>query len=235
VNLTRQRVAPLAGLILALGAPILATATGSRAVLGVDDGVSAVLINEAFMWALTLVVLAIVLIGERRPLSSIGLVRPTSAAIQTGAGLAMVLLVLAAVAGAILQAFGPTTDSGGQEMMVLALPLWLQLFAAVSAGFTEEILFRGYAIERLTDLTGRRWLGALLPVLVFGAVHAPFWGIGHALVAGLTGLWLTLVYLARRNLWINITAHALLDGLVFLASYLATHHVPTPAWLNPLI
>jgi len=229
VSVARPRLASLAGLGLALGAPIVATLAASGSLPGTDDAVTAVLINEAFMWGLTLVVLAIMLFGERRPLASIGLVRPTSAALQTGAGLAMILLVLATIAGAIVQALGPPTEAGGPEMMVLGLPLWLQLFAAVSAGFTEEILFRGYAIERLTELTGRRWLGALLPVIVFGAVHAPFWGLGHALVAGLTGLWLTLAYLLRRNLWINITAHAGLDALVFIATYLAALHIPTPA------
>ncbi len=51
---------------------------------------------------------------------------------------------------------------------------------------------------------------------MFGAVHAPFWGLGHALVAGLSGLWLTLIFLWRRNLWTNIAAHVFLDGLVFV-------------------
>jgi len=99
--------------------------------------------------------------------------------------------------------------------MVIAMPIWLQLFVALSAGFTEETLFRGYAIERMTELTRNRWLGALIPVFVFGAVHAPFWGIGHAVVAGATGLWLTLIYLRTRNLWTVIIAHALLDGIAF--------------------
>ena len=73
----------------------------------------------------------------------------------------------------------------------------------------------GYAIERVTELTGSRWLGAAIPVLVFGAVHAPFWGIGHAVVAGASGLWLTLIYLKTRNLWTAVVAHALLDGIAF--------------------
>jgi membrane protease YdiL (CAAX protease family) len=69
----------------------------------------------------------------------------------------------------------------------------------------------------MTELTRSRWLGAIVPIFIFGAVHAPFWGIAHAIVAGMSGLWLTLLYLWRRTLWANITAHALLDGLVFIA------------------
>ena len=102
--------------------------------------------------------------------------------------------------------------------MVLGLPIWLQLAVALSAGFAEEVLFRGYAVERLTELTGRRWAGAAIPIIIFGAAHIPFWGLAHGLVAGMTGLWLTLLYLWRRNLWSNITAHALLDASVFIAA-----------------
>jgi membrane protease YdiL (CAAX protease family) len=213
----RRRLASLTGLVFALGIPVATTLFTTGDIPTNADGVAAVLLNEAFMWTLTLAVLAIVLFWERRPLASIGLGRPTWNALQFGAGLAMALLVLAVTAGAVAQALGGLSEPGNSEAMVMALPLWVQLFAAVSAGFTEEILFRGYAIERVTELTGRRWLGAALPVFVFGAVHAPFWGVAHALVAGLTGLWLTLAYLWRRNLWTNIAAHALLDVLVFVA------------------
>jgi membrane protease YdiL (CAAX protease family) len=106
----------------------------------------------------------------------------------------------------------------GPAEMVLGLPIWLQMLIALSAGFTEEVLFRGYAIERTTELTRSRWLGAILPMIVFGAAHIPFWGVVHGLLAGLIGVWLTLLYLWRRDLWTNITAHALWDALILLAA-----------------
>ena len=79
-----------------------------------------------------------------RPLPSIGLVRPTAVAFQTGAAATVPLLALAAIAGALVEAFGPKIETDTQETLVLGLPLWLQLFAGASAGFTEEVLFRGY-------------------------------------------------------------------------------------------
>jgi len=171
------------------------------------------------MWSLTLIVFAVILFGERRKLSSIGLGIPSWPAIRTGILMTVLLLVLAMAAGAVVQAVGGLSQSAGaQTGLVLGLPIWLQLFVALSAGATEEVLFRGYAIERMTELTGSRWLGAIVPIFVFGALHAPFWGVGHAIVAGMSGLWLTLIYLWRRNLWTNITAHALLDALVFVSA-----------------
>ncbi len=222
---TRRRwLAPIVGLVLALGIPsatIFLTRGDKQASIDAMQSTPLMLVNEAFMWTLTLAVLAIVLFWERRPLASIGLVRPTAAAFQIGAVLTIGLLVLAAGSGGILEALGLSMGTDEQARAIAGMPIWLQLVVAISAGFTEEILFRGYSIERLTDLTGRRWLGAALTIVIFGAVHIPFWGVGHALVAGLSGLWLALIYLWRRNLWTNITAHALLDTLAFIGSDLA--------------
>jgi membrane protease YdiL (CAAX protease family) len=220
----RRRLASLAGLFFALVVPAVTTALPGNGNPPAGIAVQAILINEVFMWGLTLIVLALMLFWERRPFASIGLVRPTTTAFQTGAAVTVPLLALAAIAGTIIQAFGPKIETDAQAALVVGLPLWLQLVAALSAGFTEEVLFRGYSIERVTELTGRRWLGAAIPVVVFGAVHMPFWGVGHALVAGLTGLWLTLIYLWRHNLWINITAHALLDTLAFIGTDIAATH-----------
>jgi membrane protease YdiL (CAAX protease family) len=214
----RRRLASLAGLFVALVVPAVLGSLGSGANPASDQSVPLVIVNELVMWGLTAIVLAIVLLWERRPLASIGLVRPTALSLQYGAALTVAILALAMAAGAIAEAFGPKLDSGAQDALITSLPLWLQFLVVVSAGFTEEILFRGYAIERLTELTGRRWLAAALTIVIFGALHAPFWGIAHAVVAGFTGLWLTLAYLWRRDLWTNITAHALFDGLLFVVA-----------------
>jgi membrane protease YdiL (CAAX protease family) len=217
----RRRAAAITGLVIALVVPALVTAFPVIPLGQDDNSTGAVLLNEVGTWALALSLLAIVLFWEKRPLASIGLGRPTRAAILFGAKIVLGLVVLALVAGIAVQSTGLPMPQEPEEM-VISLPLWLQLLVAASAGFTEEVLFRGYAIERMTELTGSRWIGAILPIVVFGAAHAPFWGVGHAIVAGLTGLWLTLLYLWRRNLWTNITAHALLDGLVFVVVDLAT-------------
>lgn len=214
------RLGTLIGLFIALIVPALLAAAPGPVLSSNMNAATAVLLNEVAVWAMTLAVLAIVLFWERRPLTSIGLGRPTWPAIRMGILVVFGLLVLAGAAALAVQSAGMPMPEGPAEM-VLGLPIAIQLFVAVSAGFTEEVLFRGYAIERLTELTRNRWLGALLPILVFGAVHAPFWGWTHALVAGLSGLWLTLVYLWRRNLWTNITAHMLLDGLALIAADVA--------------
>ncbi len=214
--LHRRWIAPLAGLFFALMVPAILTA-GAPGDTPVAIGTWGIVLNEAVMWALTAIVLAVTLLWEKRPLQSIGLGRPTWAAIRNGIGVAGLLVVLAMAGAAIIDRLGVPTSDKGQGEMVMGMPIALQALVVLTAGFSEEILFRGYAVTRFTELTGSRWWGAIIPVVAFGAVHAPFWGVGHALVAGLSGLWLTLIFLWRRNLWTNITAHVVLDALVFVA------------------
>jgi membrane protease YdiL (CAAX protease family) len=77
----------------------------------------------------------------------------------------------------------------------------------------EELLYRGYAIERLSMLTGTRWLAAAISIAAFGLAHIPAWGTGFALAADLPfGIVMTLFYLWRRDLLANILAHS--TGLV---------------------
>jgi membrane protease YdiL (CAAX protease family) len=209
------RLAVLSGLFVSLILPAILSAGAPGELPSGLRANDEILINEAVIWAMAL-------FWERLPLSSIGFRRPSWGAFFAGAAVTGGLMAVALAAAGLIAAAGFPIDNQDQENLVIGLPIWLQVLVVISAGITEEILFRGYPIERITALTGRRWLGALLPVIVFGAVHAPFWGVAHAVVAGFEGLLLTAVYVWRRNLWINITAHALLDGLVFVALDIAT-------------
>ena len=219
----RRRRASLTGLALALVLPAVLSVGAPGEMPADTSATQSIIINEVAIWTLTLAVMGVVLFWERRSLSSIGLRRPFWPAIGMGVALTGGLMALAMVTAAIVQLAGfGGGDDEGQAQIIMSLPFWLQPVVVLSAGFTEEVLFRGYAIERMTELTGNRWLGAIVPIFIFGAIHAPFWGVGHAVVAGMTGVWLTLIYMWRRNLWTNITAHALLDGLVFFAMDVAT-------------
>jgi membrane protease YdiL (CAAX protease family) len=93
---------------------------------------------------------------------------------------------------------------------------WLAI-SVVRAGVSEEVLFRGYPIERLRELSGSRALASLLPLLLFPLAHVGPWGWAHMLVAGIGGAALTLLYLWRRNVWANILAHCIVDGVAAFA------------------
>ncbi len=91
------------------------------------------------------------------------------------------------------------------------------------AAFIEEMVFRGYLLNRLMDLLGRKRTGIVLALLV----HAALFGLGHTyqdltgvLDTALAGLLIGFLYLRfRRNLWLPILVHGVIDTTGFLLIY----------------
>ena len=101
--------------------------------------------------------------------------------------------------------------------------MWYLIIAVVIGGTVEEILYRGYAVERLASLTGSYWISSLVSVLVFGLAHVPPWGWGPALTTVLSGGVLTLFYVWTKDLNANILAHVTTDFVgIVLTPLLAT-------------
>lgn len=96
--------------------------------------------------------------------------------------------------------------------------------AWTSAAFAEEMIFRGYLMNRIADLVGRDakgWAVALVASsAVFGSAHY-YQGVTGMLNAGTLGILIGLVYLAfRRQLAAAILCHGAIDSLFFLMVYL---------------
>ena len=105
---------------------------------------------------------------------------------------------------------------------VRLLPAWVLVPAWVTGSFTEEVLFRSYPIERLTQLTGRRWLASLITIVAFTVLHLFGWDWIHVLTVVLpAGVMLTLFYLWRRNLALNVMIHAIMNAPLLLLPLLA--------------
>lgn len=92
--------------------------------------------------------------------------------------------------------------------------VWFML--VTRAAVAEETLFRGYPIERLLEVTRSRFAAGAISWSAFTITHLSGWGWAQLLVAGTGGLILTALYLWRRNLAANITAHWIADGTGFL-------------------
>lgn len=182
--------------------------------LAPGDGIAAQWARESVFWAMTAVLLLFVLRVERRPLSSLGRWKPDSRATAWA-----IVGAVAAVAGmAILYlAVFPALGVGEEEQLgtLQSLPTGLLVGIVARAGVFEELLYRGFAIERVTELTGRRWLAVLASLLLFTFAHLDSWGWQHLLVAFWGGAVLTAVYCVRRNLAAAILAHWLIDAVGF--------------------
>jgi membrane protease YdiL (CAAX protease family) len=92
----------------------------------------------------------------------------------------------------------------------------------LTGGFAEEMIFRGFVLNRLEALLPRGARGSVVAVLlqafVFGAAHVFNRGLFGLLVLGTVGAVLGTFYLVfGRNLWPTILAHGLGNTLGMLA------------------
>jgi membrane protease YdiL (CAAX protease family) len=88
------------------------------------------------------------------------------------------------------------------------------------AAFGEEMVYRGYLMNRVADLLNRTptaWIVSLVAVhSAFGLAHA-YQGMTGAIDEGLMGLLLGLIYLRTgRNLAVPIIAHGVSDTIDFV-------------------
>jgi membrane protease YdiL (CAAX protease family) len=196
----------LAGLAIALGGIALLVSPAHR-LLGPAERLRTRVLDQLALWSLLGGVLAVTFLWEERGFASLGL-RPFHAgSLAWGIALALFLGRVAYPATLwLLRALRlPAFESGFAT--VLAWPLWLRVFAVVTAGVVEEALFRGYAIERLALFTGDVFSAALLTLAAFALVHWPLWGAGPVISFFFTGGVLTAFFVWRADLLANIVAH----------------------------
>ncbi len=103
------------------------------------------------------------------------------------------------------------------------------LFLAIAvsllyAGLAEELIYRGFLLNRLIALIGNQsyavTVGVLVSSVVFGLAHS-YQGIVGILTSGTIGLILAIVYLEfKKNLWIVIITHAIIDIVAAILIYL---------------
>ncbi len=172
--------------------------------------------REGIFWILTGILVAYILLGEKRTLTSIGWRRPTWRTVASGSVGALAMIAgMAFIYVAVFPALGvPTNES--QATAVKSLPFLFRVFLVTRAAVFEEIYYRGFMIERLDELTRRRWLASFISLAAFTAAHLESWGWAHLIVAAFGGAVLTGLYLVRRDLGANMLAHFMTDGVGFL-------------------
>jgi hypothetical protein len=106
-------------------------------------------------------------------------------------------------------------SGGGAESVVQALPraplvqaTWVAF--ALSAGFCEEVVYRGYLRRQLAAFTRRADAGILLQGVLFGVAHLDQ-GPGKATLAASYGILLGALAWWRRSLLPGILCHVAVD------------------------
>jgi uncharacterized protein len=147
------------------------------------------------------------------------------AAIGLAAGVAMEALELFVTQPLLVKVTGHYPDLSDFSELAGNLKLLLLLIALawVMAAFGEEMVWRGYVMNRVADLLGRTaagWAVNLVVVSVaFGAAHA-YQGITGVVENTIAAALLGLLYLkSGRNLLVPIVAHGVTDTIDFLIIY----------------
>lgn len=205
--------ATIVGLILAMGLPSLFAFLKH----GDKSGPIEQWPHLAKTWGACLAVLAVLLLWEQRTLASIGIVPGNYLAWLIGAALGLTILTTSVISVIQASKGGKAAlpeDSAEGLNRLLATPAWFRWAVVITAGITEEIMFRGYPIERLYELTGSLWIAALVPLTVFTLAHLGGWSWGHLVGVLFGGGLLTGLYLWQRDLVACMIAHVLIDSLI---------------------
>jgi membrane protease YdiL (CAAX protease family) len=133
---------------------------------------------------------------------------------------ALILVLAAAAAGLVspdkLEAARRNVDilkpHGAIESVV-----WV--FLSITAGFCEEVMFRGYLQKQFTAWTRSELAALLLQALIFGAAHS-YQGARLAFVVTVYGMLFGVLAVLRRSLRPGMMAHAMQDTLSGLAGNL---------------
>jgi membrane protease YdiL (CAAX protease family) len=116
----------------------------------------------------------------------------------------------------IVSALGSEGWGSAQEILPntrLELAVWMLL--SLSAGVSEEIVFRGYLHLKLRALTGLRALGILGQAVLFGASHG-YQGWKNIVLITVLGMIYGVAVWMRKGLRANVIAHTSMDiGGVF--------------------
>lgn len=162
-------------------------------------------------WLAVAVLLVFILAVERRGLESISLRRPSSKDIQWAC---LFWAISTVVSGGLHQLLPPPPSTGLDTVLQLSLPVIVALI--LTTAITEEILFRGYSIERLRELTGQLSLAVAISFGLFVLPHVVFFGPQWLLYHGLGVVLLYVLYLWRRNLWACMMMHLLGNALLLI-------------------
>lgn len=199
------------------------SADGDRSVINATIGqwtpvillVNHGLLFGILMWFIKLDGLSLRDIGWTKPASNL-----------RGIGLEVMIGVAAGIVFYILhqyvwQSFVTWLAGGAPTFRMAAnsAPLGENVLISVSAGivlggFVEEQLYRGYVLSRFTERMSLPV--AIVPMLFFFMLLHFGLGWTGMLVAGLTGLMLTLLFIWRRSIYAVVIAHALINTMVLI-------------------
>lgn len=117
----------------------------------------------------------------------------------------------AGVLGDVKDKFGPLIPNNGRELLLF-------MFVSMTAGFCEEIIFRGYLQRQFAALTRSEGAAVALQAIIFGLGHG-YQGTARMVLIAVYGAMFGLLALWRKSLRPGMFSHAWQDALSGIAMY----------------
>jgi uncharacterized protein len=203
--------ATLVGLGVALFFPLLTNLVVTQ-LLGLTPSRALIATGLVIHWATFALLLVIVLRWEREPLQSIGWRSPRWSTLLLGV---VAGVIIAIVSGFLSQRLRLRSDTRFLALLQ-SLPLVVRVLLVITAGVYEETLYRGYALERLSRYFGGKWIAAAITLALFTVAHASAVGAAQLAPIMIVAALVTLLYLWRRDLLLNMVAHSTIDAIGLL-------------------
>jgi membrane protease YdiL (CAAX protease family) len=183
------------------------------------------------VYALVFVLISIII--RRRGLKGIGLVRPKSWTFTLVLGIVggcmyqfLSLYAIEPLIGRITGSLPDLSHFAAIKGNIKFFLTWLAITWTVAA-FGEEIIYRGYMMNRTADFfksSKSRWvIGLLFSSILFGTIHY-YQELSGMLSTGISGLFFGAYFLASgRNLWASILAHGVSNSIGFILIFLGRY------------
>lgn len=172
---------------------------------------------------------ALITVGERRRLGSVGIRPPTMDDLRYGLGVAAVCAILAILVPAAFELtaspiYGPIRARLAALFPpnVLALyrgTFWLALTTIATASIAQELAMRGFVASRIRTLTGNVVVAGAAALAVSLLANLPLWGLAYTVeVAPIEAILVALFLWKRRLLPCIVANFAVGTLLLVLAS-----------------
>jgi membrane protease YdiL (CAAX protease family) len=185
-----------------------------------------IILSGNFLFAPLSAILALVWAWlSQTPWRDLGFVRPRSWARTIVVGIVFGVALKFAMKSIVMPLLGAPPVNAPFHFLAhnpAEIP-WMLYIIFVTAGFGEEVIFRGWAFERLGKLLGRSGWAKAVTVLVtsawFGYEHYGLQGMPGVQNATIVGLFFGSVFAVTGRIYLLMIAHVAFDLAAFVMIY----------------
>ncbi|KAF2509199.1 CPBP family intramembrane metalloprotease [Flavobacterium zhairuonense] len=129
------------------------------------------------------------------------------------------LFIAVYITGLLIMLFKITAESAvlQKALALFKKSYFLLFFTCVTAGITEELIFRGYLLPRLELLFKNKIPAIIISSILFGLLHIGYGTLLNVIGPIVIGLVFAIQYEKYRNIKILIICHFLWDLLLLMA------------------